>query len=59
MLSLSLTHHTSVSPVDRYISSMEVEPLAAVVQIKAGKPSEDDEGDEECDLAETGPRTPR
>lgn len=49
----------SVSPVDRYVSSMEVEPLAAVVQVKTGKPSEENEGDEECELAETGPRDPR
>lgn len=49
----------SVSPVDRYVSSMKVEPLAAVVKVKAWKPSEEDEGDEECELAETGPRAPR
>lgn len=39
LLSHSLTHYMFVSPVDRYISSMEIKPLAAVVQVKAGKPS--------------------
>lgn len=46
----------SISPVDRYVSNMEVEPLAAVVQVKAWKPSEEDEGDKESELDETGPR---
>lgn len=55
----SLTHYMSVSPVHRYISNMEVEPLAAVVQIKAWKPCEEDEGDEAHELAETRPRANR